>query len=124
MRFHVITDWAKIKTYELKGENKAEMEENFRTQVREWIENDIIKLKYVMFEIERQIESSERILSHGDVISKVFTPKSVTHEQIIEDNKKVLRFIKEEFNMELTDSDGSIFRQELETGRQLVSFSS
>ena len=122
MRFHTIKGWTESNIYQLKGENEEEMEENFRTQVREWIEDDITKLKYVMFEIERQIEHSEKMLSYG-YLSQVLKPKQVTHEEMIEDNKKVLSFIKKEFNIELTDIDRSPFLQELKCGRKLVSFS-
>ena len=118
-RFYVPSGGGGVKIFTLKGKNELIIKEKLKEQIKEWIEK--LNLRYIMFEIERQIKGSKWILDTNELIPRSFGRKGMSYEEqiefdkrIIEDNEKFLKFIKEEFNIKLNDSDRFIFFQELE----------
>ena len=74
-----------------------------------------------MFEVERQIKASQWMFRIDKLIPGSYGRNGMSQKKqikfdnkIIEYNEKFLKFIKEEFNIELSDNDRFVFFQELE----------
>ncbi len=108
-----------INSLTVKGENKEVIKENLEKQLREWREKGC--LKDFIFAVERQIEVSKWVLGMNKIVPRFFGRKGMRKKKqiefdnkVIEDNEEFLKFIKEEFNIELSDGDRYVFWQALE----------
>lgn len=103
MKFYIPAGGSAVTTVKIKKKNIKKLLEGYNNKDR---------LKEFIFAVERQIDSSTCIGENMNLLPGAFGRKGMTEkkaikldETIIERNRKFLKFIKDKYQVELTDKD-------------------
>jgi len=113
LKFHI----PKLGTVVIKGRDKEKIKKKLVKMIKKMETKE--NLKPLIFDIERQIEASKKWLKVFGIVPGSFSRGKKNQEEttkfekkIIKDNKQFLKFLKEEFGIELTEKEkGSFYKQ-------------
>ncbi|MBD3208534.1 MAG: hypothetical protein GF370_03720 [Candidatus Nealsonbacteria bacterium] len=117
----------RLGTVVIKGRDKEKIKKKLVKMVKKMETKE--NLKPLIFDIERQIEASKKWLKIFEIVPGSFGRGKKNQEEttkfekeIIEDNKQFLKFLKEEFGIELTEEErGSFYKQLFQQDRPYLS---